>query len=457
MEFLSIPFFCCMFLAFILFYAKAERQWQRGVLLLSSCVFIGYYHIVYLIFAVAMSLVTFVWGRWLHRKAETKQAPYIFMGGLAVLAGTWLVSRYWLPVFPLGISFYTFQAISYLIEIYWGEDDEEDLLDFTLYMLLFMKFLSGPIERAQEFMPQFKKAHTFCYDKVVAGTKLLAWGAFMKLVVADRVATPLSTVFDSVREASGMQILQATLIYPIQLYADFAGYTNMAIGLALMLGFTLSPNFNRPFASTSTGELWRRWHMSLSFWVRDYIYMPLSASCRQWGKTGIYFALLVTFITIGVWHGAGWTFALYGLFQGVIIIYETAAHNMRERVRQWLPSWLWTTIMIARTYILFALSLLLFRIATLSDTLYAYRHMFDGINYSIKELQLGMADRYWIYFGIATVVMLVVEYIHHERCNLIDWTARQRPLVRWACYYVLLLLIFIYGAFGVDNFIYIQF
>lgn len=457
MEFLSIPFFCCMLVVFILYYAKAERQWQRGVLLLSSCIFIGYYHIVYLIFAIAMSLVTFVWGRWLHCKADTRQASYIFIGGLAVLVGTWLVSRYWLPMFPLGISFYTFQAISYLIEIYWGEDDEEDWLDFTLYMLLFMKFLSGPIERAQEFIPQLKGVRTFCYDKVVAGAKLLAWGAFMKLVVADRVAPSLNTVFDNVREASGMQILQATLIYPIQLYADFAGYTNMAIGLALMLGFSLSPNFNRPFASTSTGELWRRWHMSLSFWVRDYIYMPLSASCRQWKKAGIYFSLLVTFVTIGVWHGAGWTFALYGLFQGLIIIYETAAHNMREYVRQFFPSWLWTTVMILRTYILFALSLLLFRIATLNDTLYAYRHMFDGINSSAKELQLGMADRYWIYLGAATVIMLTVEYIHHERCNLIEWTARQRPLVRWTCYYALLVLIFIFGAFGVDNFIYIQF
>lgn len=196
--------------------------------------------------------------------------------------------------------------------------------------------------------------------------------------------------------------------------------------------------------------------MTLSYWVRDYVFVPLNASLRGWGKWGTYVSLLVTFVAIGVWHGAGLTFACYGLFQGLVIIYETAAKKQRDRLRELIGAKVWKAIMIVRTYLLFALSLLFFRVARVDDVFYTYRHMFDGFASSAKELRLGMRDYDWIVFGIAVVIMLLLEYANNRR-SLILWTERLNAPVRWVVYLGIVFCIFIFGSFGVENFIYIQF
>lgn len=214
MEFLSIPFAALISFTFILYYAFGNRRWQHALLLLSSVVFIGYYHIVYLIYALGITIFTFYTGKLIHKKVGTAQCGWLLWTGIIVLAGVWLAARYWSPLFPLGISFYTFQALSYLIEIYWEEEPEEDFLDFTLYMMLFMKFLSGPIERGYNLLPQLKSKHAFDYDKVVNGMKLIVWGVFMKLVIADRIAPSIDSVLNNVSDASGIQLLTATPALP---------------------------------------------------------------------------------------------------------------------------------------------------------------------------------------------------------------------------------------------------
>ena len=445
-----------MAITFLLYYLRQERGWQHTVLLVASMVFIGYYHPVYLLIASAITVFAFFWGRIIHANLGTRAGTIYFWTGIIALTGFWLVARYWFPLFPLGISFYTFQALSYLIEIYWEEEPEDDFVDFTLYMMLFVKFLSGPIERACDLLPQLKTARVFDYTLVTRGLKLVAWGVFLKVVIADRISPSLDIVLNDVRDATGMQILVATLLYPIQLYSDFAGYTCMALGLGRMLGFRLHPNFDRPFVSRSTGELWRRWHESLSFWVRDYVFTPLNASLRSYGRWGVYLSLFVTFVVIGVWHGAGWTFACYGLFQAILVVEEAMLGKRREQWYGSLGKHIGGALMITRTYILFALSLLFFRVAKISDVFYAYQHLFDGFDSSVKELRLGMSDQAWIVFGIATLVMLVVEYAN-SRHNLIIATERLRPVLRWTVYFSVLLIILFYGSFGVENFIYIQF
>ncbi|MFC2474987.1 MAG: MBOAT family protein, partial [Prevotella sp.] len=228
MEFLTLPFVMLFGVTLLLYYASSSRVWQHAVLLLSSCVFIAFYHWQYLVVALGITLFTFYMGRAVHRRLNSRAGTWLFSFGIIGLAGFWLFSRYWSGMFPIGISFYTFQALSYLIEIYWEEEPEDSLPDFTLYMLLFMKFLSGPIERGYDLLPQLKEGKTFNYTGVTRGLKLVAWGCFLKLVIADRIALPLSTVLDHLSTSSGMQILLATLLYPLQLYADFAGYTCMA-------------------------------------------------------------------------------------------------------------------------------------------------------------------------------------------------------------------------------------
>lgn len=284
----------------------------------------------------------------------------------------------------------------------------------------------------------------------------LAWGAFMKLVIADRISPSIDSIFSDVHAATDIQLLVCTLLYPIQLYADFAGYTLMALGLAAMFGFTLSPNFDRPFASLSTGELWRRWHQSLSFWVRDYVFTTLSASLRRRKEWGVYFSLLVTFVVIGVWHGAGWAFAIYGLIQGLLIIWERITDKPRSFLQKKLPAGIFQPIMMVRTYILFALSLLFFRIVNLDDVLYVYRHLWFLENFNIKDLKLGMEDKHWISFGIAVVLMFVADYLH-ARYDLLERLRNLSTPLRWIFYFLLVLSIFLFGSFGVENFIYVQF
>ena len=451
MEFLSIPFAVCMAATFLLYYLSSNRKWQHAILLIASCVFIGYYHLSYLFVVLGVTVFTFFAGKAICKHVDATMGAVLLWSSIVFLAGFWLIARYVAPLFPLGMSFYTFQALAYLIDIYWEEEEpEDDFSDFLLYMLMFMKFLSGPIERGTDMLPQLKQGKPFNYSLVVRGMKLVAWGMFLKLVIADRIAPSMDMVLDNVRGSSGMQLLVATLVYPIQLYADFAGYTAMAIGFGRMLGFGFHPNFNRPFVSQTTGELWRRWHMTLSYWVRDYVFVPLNASLRRFGRIGIYVALLVTFVAIGVWHGAGWTFACYGLFQGIVIIYETVAKRQRVGDK------VWQTVMIVRTYLLFALSLLFFRVANVSDVFYTYRHLFDGFDSNIKELRLGMTDYYWIVFAVAVIIMFVMEYAN-SRKSLIAWTERLAAPVRWIVYFGIVLCIFLFGSFGVENFIYIQF
>ena len=436
---------------FLLYYLSSNRKWQHAILLIASCVFIGYYHLSYLFVVLGVTVFTFFAGKAICKHVDGTMGAVLLWSSIVFLAGFWLIARYVAPLFPLGLSFYTFQALAYLIDIYWEEEEpEDDFSDFLLYMLMFMKFLSGPIERGTDMLPQLKQGKPFNYSLVVRGMKLVAWGMFLKLVIADRIAPSMDMVLDNVRGSSGMQLLVATLVYPIQLYADFAGYTAMAIGFGRMLGFGFHPNFNRPFVSQTTGELWRRWHMTLSYWVRDYVFVPLNASLRRFGRIGIYVALLVTFVAIGVWHGAGWTFACYGLFQGIVIIYETVAKRQRVGDK------VWQTVMIVRTYLLFALSLLFFRVANVSDVFYTYRHLFDGFDSNIKELRLGMTDYYWIVFAVAVIIMFVMEYAN-SRKSLIAWTERLAAPVRWIVYFGIVLCIFLFGSFGVENFIYIQF
>jgi alginate O-acetyltransferase complex protein AlgI len=457
MEFLTFECIGLVFIAFLLFYIKKNAVWQKIVLLAASMVFIAYYHVMYLAVALGIALFTYAVGRLLAKYKDSKAASWILGAGIVMLAGGWLAFRYWSPLFPLGISFYTFQALSYLIEVYWDDEQVEDnVVDFVLYMILFMKFLSGPIERGFDFLPQLKKAHSLNYRTITDGFKTGMTGVMMKVVIADRLAPHLNVIFASVHNASGVQLLEATMLYPLQLYADFAGYTLMAIGIGMMFGFHLSPNFDRPFISMTTSELWRRWHISLSFWVRDYVFVPLTASTRAWKQWGVYFSLVVTFVVLGVWHGAGWTFAIYGLIQGIIIIYETAARKQREYVQHRVNKTLYFILSILRTYILFALSLLFFRIDKLSDVWYTLGHLFAGVNSTWNETGLGMTDKDWFVLLGATIVLFVYEYFNAKR-NLFDEFRKCPVVMRWCIYYLLLFLLFVFGCFGVEDFIYIQF
>ena len=462
MSFISLNFVTLFVCTFLLYYTLPPK-YRKAILLLSSCIFIGYYHIAFLIIALLISLATFFLGKWVGQSKHEKDTKRIYISGLCFLITGWLAFRYanllpgvhWL--FPLGISFYTFQALSYLTEIYWKEEEpEENLADFMIYMLFFMKFLSGPIERARDMLPQLKSGKPVAYPSIVYGMKLIVVGLIKKLLLADYISPYIDGIFNSIHTASGIQLLMACLLYPVELYGDFSGYTDIALGGACMLGFKLSPNFNRPFIAQTTAEFWRRWHMSLSFWVRDYLYLPLSSGMRRWGQWGVFLSLSLTFAGLGAWHGAGWNYIIYGLIQGLIIFYEMKTATIRNKIKNWIGNPLFTTLSILRTYLLFAFSLIFFRLESVSDALYYIRNISFSTHASWKEVSIGIPDHNCIVAGSALVLILVYEYFMSKR-DLLEALEKQPMLVRWGIYYLLAIMFFTLGQFNSDSFIYLQF
>lgn len=462
MSFISLNFVTLFVCTFLLYYTLPPK-YRKAILLLSSCIFIGYYHIAFLIIALLISLATFFLGKWVGQSKHEKDTKRIYISGLCFLITGWLAFRYanllpgvhWL--FPLGISFYTFQALSYLTEIYWKEEEpEENLADFMIYMLFFMKFLSGPIERARDMLPQLKSGKPVAYPSIVYGMKLIVVGLIKKLILADYISPYIDGIFNSIHTASGIQLLMACLLYPVELYGDFSGYTDIALGGACMLGFKLSPNFNRPFIAQTTAEFWRRWHMSLSFWVRDYLYLPLSSGMRRRGQWGVFLSLSLTFAGLGAWHGAGWNYIIYGLIQGLIIFYEMKTAMICNKIKNWIGNPLFTTLSILRTYLLFAFSLIFFRLESVSDALYYIRNISFSTHASWKEVSIGIPDHNCIVAGSALVLILVYEYIMSKR-DLLEALEKQPMLVRWGIYYLLAIMFFTLGQFNSDSFIYLQF
>ena len=462
MSFISLNFVTLFVCTFLLYYTLPPK-YRKAILLLSSCIFIGYYHIAFLIIALLISLATFFLGKWVGQSQHEQDAKRIYISGLCFLITGWLAFRYanllpgvhWL--FPLGISFYTFQALSYLTEIYWKEEEpEENLADFMIYMLFFMKFLSGPIERARDMLPQLKSGKPVAYPSIVYGMKLIVVGLIKKLILADYISPYIDGIFNSIHTASGIQLLMACLLYPVELYGDFSGYTDIALGGACMLGFKLSPNFNRPFIAQTTAEFWRRWHMSLSFWVRDYLYLPLSSGMRRWGQWGVFLSLSLTFAGLGAWHGAGWNYIIYGLIQGLIIFYEMKTAMIRNKIKNWIGNPLFTTLSILRTYLLFAFSLIFFRLESVSDALYYIRNISFSTHANWKEVSIGIPDHNCIVAGSALVLILVYEYFMSKR-DLLEALEKQPMLVRWGIYYLLAIMFFTLGQFNSDSFIYLQF
>jgi len=461
MSFISLNFVTLFVCTFLLYYTLPPK-YRKAILLLSSCIFIGYYHIAFLIIALLISLATFFLGKWVGQSKHEKDTKRIYISGLCFLITGWLAFRYanllpgvhWL--FPLGISFYTFQALSYLTEIYWKEEEpEENLADFMIYMLFFMKFLSGPIERARDMLPQLKSGKPVAYPSIVYGMKLIVVGLIKKLILADYISPYIDGIFNSIHTASGIQLLMACLLYPVELYGD-SGYTDIALGGACMLGFKLSPNFNRPFIAQTTAEFWRRWHMSLSFWVRDYLYLPLSSGMRRWGQWGVFLSLSLTFAGLGAWHGAGWNYIIYGLIQGLIIFYEMKTAMIRNKIKNWIGNPLFTTLSILRTYLLFAFSLIFFRLESVSDALYYIRNISFSTHANWKEVSIGIPDHNCIVAGSALVLILVYEYFMSKR-DLLEALEKQPMLVRWGIYYLLAIMFFTLGQFNSDSFIYLQF
>jgi alginate O-acetyltransferase complex protein AlgI len=320
--------------------------------------------------------------------------------------------------------------------------------------MFYPQLVAGPIERPQNMLHQFYEKHDFDYSNVTYGLKKMLWGYFKKVVIADRLAIYVNAVYNNSNHHNGTSLMVATLFFAFQVYCDFSGYSDIAIGSARVMGFKLMTNFNRPFFSKSVTEFWRRWHISLSTWFNDYLFTPLVFMLRAWGKVAVVAAIVVTFFISGLWHGAGWTFICYGVVNGVAVVYEFLTKKFRKKLFFNVPEIISKTVSTILTFIFACFAYIFFRANTFADALnIIYKILFD-------HGRLFVAEHNWlmVYSVIFIAVLLVVEVVEEygllKKFSLYN---NSHILIRNLTYCSLVIVILLLGVFDKNQFIYFQF
>jgi D-alanyl-lipoteichoic acid acyltransferase DltB (MBOAT superfamily) len=349
---------------------------------------------------------------------------------------------------PIGISFFTFQAIGYVWDVYYKKiNAERDFLTYALFISFFPSILSGPINKASLVIPQLKNLRPyFDYAKAVEGLRIILWGMFMKVVVADRMGLYVDTVLPNYMNYTGLTCFAASIFYTIQIYGDFAGYSLMAIGVGKTLGFELTENFRRPYFAVSVTDFWRRWHISLSTWLKDYVYIPLGGS--RCSKIRNYWNIFMTFLVSGLWHGANWTFIVWGIWHGLFQIAEKMLGQQKCNY-----GWFGKSIKILMTFMLVNFAWIFFRMPTLTDACGVIGRIFD---FTLPKTFFSdsMTTMFFMVMGIAILLFkeVIDEFYPAMKARL------RRPIwLRWGGYFVILSLILLAGVLGSDQFIYANF
>ena len=456
---------------------------KKGFLLAASLFFYSCWNVKYTLLMLLSIVITFVTGICVDDARDEKRKKtfvfFCFLINLGILflfkyanfavdtyngvarffnCGTLDLSfRFLLPV---GISFYTFQALGYTVDVYRGDlKAERNLLDYALFVSFFPQLVAGPIERSTNLLPQIKKPAAFSYDNLVQGFVYICWGFFLKLVLADRVAILVNAVYKNSGAYGGLMLLVAAVFFAVQIYCDFYSYSVIAKGSAKVLGIDLMDNFREPLLATSIGELWARWHISLSTWFRDYLYFPLGGSRK--GRPRHLFNLMVVFMVSGLWHGAAMHFVLWGMMQGLLNCLEVVVGMNRHKK----PTGLKNVVGRIYTFSVFTLTLIFFRADTISQGLQYMGHLFSG-DYTgdlffnqLANSAFGNANMACAL--VAMAVLLVVDAIKYRGVKLGEVVARGPFLLRCILLWFLILATVIFGIYGPgyaeSQFIYFQF
>src|ERR1035437_1138836 len=476
MLFNSLPF-ALFFIVVTTLYFLIPHRFRWLLLLASSCYFYMAFIPVYILILGFTIVIDYFAGIWLEKTEGTKR-KYFLIASLVANIGVLAVFKYYnflntnlsallntigyrnsIPnlsiILPIGLSFHTFQAMSYTIEVYRRNQKAEHHFGiYSLYVMFYPQLVAGPIERPQHLLHQFYEKHYFDYERIVEGLKLMIWGLFMKIVIADRLAIYVNAVYNNSVQHSGLTLLLATIFFAFQIYCDFAGYSNMAIGAAIVMGFNLMANFNRPYISASISEFWKRWHISLSTWFRDYLYISLGGnrvSVPRW-----YFNLFIVFVISGLWHGANWTFIIWGALNGFYLVFAILTENWRKQFNHFiyldtLPR-LHRTLQIMITFGLSCFAWIFFRANSLHD---AYSIILKIITFS-GPVYVG--EWHQLVYGLAAIAFLLL--VEFRRANL---GQSYLPLItnHWLkeqlVYIMLIIIILLIGVYDGGQFIYFQF
>lgn len=371
-------------------------------------------------------------------------------------------------ILPVGISFYTFQALSYTMDVFRKEIyPEKNFFKYALFVSFFPQLVAGPIERSKNLLKQISVSHYFSFERMRAGLIQMLFGFFQKVVLADRIALLVDEVYNNYALYQGVEIALATACFAIQIYCDFGSYSNIAIGAAKIMGFDLMENFNTPYFADSVTDFWRRWHISLSTWFRDYLYIPLGGNRK--GTFRKYINIMIVFLTSGLWHGASWTYVIWGGLNGLFQVIGNLTKPLRDKVvsickidRKVFSHRLFKILV---TFILVDFTWLFFRAATINDALIMLKRMVKGWNpwvlFDGSLLQMGLDGADMLILVISLVILFIVDFCKYQKVPLTGWLCRQGMWFRWMIYLGMLFFILIFGIYGpaydASQFIYFQF
>jgi len=458
----------------VLLYNVMPQRFRVWYLLVVSYAFYAMMQPVYLLLLAGVTGMTYGFARWIAKTDDdTKRGRIVAFSIICVLLPLFFFKYYnfvneqiaaligvevlmpkmgWM--LPVGISFYTFMAIGYLIDVNNEEVEVERNIGVVgAFLSFFPIVLSGPIERAGNMFPQFKNLRRSEPSDLTAGAKMMLWGYFMKLCVADRLGLYVDAVYGNIIHHNGTTLLLASCLHPIRVYADFAGYSLLAMGVARCMGIAVMENFHRPFFATSMSEFWQRWHISLIQWITDYIYTPLTFVMRKWKVWGIVTAIMLAFFISGVWHGAAWTYITWGVVQGIYLSIEALTKNQRtnfENKYKLVGRWWYTLICCCVVFVLFAFSQIFGHCADLSEAGVVIGKIFG-------ERESLFVDVPTFEYGFMCLLLLFCKDFSDEFLPNLRLFNSSSIIVRWMSYFAIIVIIMLFGAFEGGSFIYFKF
>ena len=484
MVFSSITFVYAFFpLVAVAYYLSKNRVYRNVVLLLASLLFYSWGEPRFLLLMLAATLAAYCGGLLMERSTAHKRL--ILIVTVVLLVGNLFVFKYlnffsenlsalfgWsaLPklTLPIGISFYTFQILSYVIDLYRGEIRvQRNYFYLLLYVSFFPQLVAGPIERSTNLLTQFDTPHKLEYDNVRDGLLRMVWGFFLKIVIADRAAILVNQVFNYCNYYEGPTVLIAAVLFAFQVYGDFAGYSNIAIGAAQVMGFKLMKNFERPYLAVSVSDFWRRWHISLSTWFRDYLYIPLGGNRK--GTVRKYINQMIVMLVSGLWHGAAWNYVIWGGINGLYQVAGGITKPFRRRIQQKTgartKTLSWRIGQVLTTFVLIDLSWIFFRANSLGDAMHLLSSLFRGWNTNIffdgSLLKLGLDQTEWLVLLGALLILLAVSLMQEKGVSVLEAVKRQQLWFRWLIYLAAIFVVLLTGIYGpgfaASSFIYFQF
>jgi alginate O-acetyltransferase complex protein AlgI len=477
MQITSLYFIILSIISVFVYYLLNHR-YRALFLTLLSCGFIASYSYILLIYVIFYALVNYVTGIRIPRSGSQKA---VFITGLAVNLTQLILLKYvtftvnpllhllhinWDAtiisriIIPVGVSFFTMQGMGYLINIKMGwEKPETNFTQFLLYLIFYPRFLSGPVDRSNHFIPQLKTEQIFNEEKVTNGLRLVLFGLFKKVAIANQLAPVVHGAYAGLGSPDQTSLLIIFLIQPIYLYFDFSGYTDIAFGIARMFGLELRPNFKRPFLAETVTDFWKRFHISLATWFHDYVYMRTFFRYRKWGRNATTFALFVTWLLFGIWHGAGWTFMLLGIMQAVAIYYEFSTKRWRNRVFSKMPVFLRVYMGRILTYLFYGVSLVFF----FSPDLHSVGEFFSGLFPVEGIIPMGIRTEIYLLVMLFVVLLMAFEILENDFPKTFSkmegfWRMNNnRGLIfRWALYLVVITVVIVFNK-DVQQFVYFKF